>query len=57
MSTERAALSTAPRASSSSREERQPLQGMTADESTTLDLCRHAIAQRNERAWEQVSQQ
>lgn len=57
MSTERAALSTAPRASSSSREELQPLQGMTADESTTLDLCRHAIAQRNERAWEQVSQQ
>jgi hypothetical protein len=29
---------------------------MPADELTTLERCRHAIKQRDERAWEQVSQ-
>jgi hypothetical protein len=57
MDPERAARPTAPCAPRSLRKERQPLQGTPADEPTTLDLCRRATEQRDEQAWEQVSQQ
>jgi DNA-directed RNA polymerase specialized sigma24 family protein len=57
MSFERAARPTAPRASHTLSEQSQPLQGMPADEPTTLERCRLAIEQHDERAWEQLYQQ
>jgi DNA-directed RNA polymerase specialized sigma24 family protein len=38
-------------------EQNHPLQDMAADGPTPLDLCRRAIEQQDEQAWEQLSQQ
>lgn len=57
MYAKRATLPTAPCASCSLSEQRDLLQGMPADESTTLELCQCVIEQRDERGWEQVYQQ
>lgn len=57
MNIERASRPSTPRAPHSVSEQSQPLQGMPADDPTTLELCRRAFEQRDERAWEEVSQQ